>query len=177
MLTPRRAPGPRGRPITGSLGAFRRDPIRFLSGCARDYGDIARFTIGRQELFFVNHPDLIRDVLGNTPPQLRKGRGLERAKRLLGEGLLTSEDEFHRRQRRLLQPAFHRKRVGRAPAAHHASAAPWAAYDRRATRAVTRAEHSVLLTSWPDTCKASLPSRCNECTYRGQSFLRRRISG
>ncbi len=111
MLTTRRAPGPKGRLITGSLRPFRRDPIRFLSECARDYGDIARFKIGPQELFFVNHPDLIQDVLVTHHRNFVKGRGLERAKRLLGEGLLTSEGEFHRRQRRLIQPAFHRKRV------------------------------------------------------------------
>lgn len=78
---------------------------------ARDYGDIAHYKIGPQHLFFFNHPDLIRDVLITNQKNFHKSRGLERAKRLLGNGLLTSEGEFHLRQRRLAQPAFHRQRI------------------------------------------------------------------
>jgi cytochrome P450 len=78
---------------------------------ARDYGDIAHYKIGPQHLFFFNHPDLIRDVLVTNQKNFHKSRGLERARRLLGNGLLTSEDEFHLRQRRLAQPAFHRQRI------------------------------------------------------------------
>ena len=74
----------------------------------------------------LNHPDLIRDVLVTHNRNFRKGRGLERAKRLLGEGLLTSEGELHRRQRRLAQPAFHRDRV----AAYGAVMAAYAARSR-----------------------------------------------
>jgi cytochrome P450 len=59
----------------------------------------------------VNHPDYIKDVLVTNQPSFHKGLVLQRAKRLLGEGLLTSEDEVHRRQRRLAQPAFHRSRI------------------------------------------------------------------
>ena len=78
---------------------------------ARDYGDIAYYKIGPQHLFLFNHPDLIGDVLVTNQKNFHKSRGLERAKRLLGNGLLTSEDEFHLRQRRLAQPAFHRQRI------------------------------------------------------------------
>ena len=78
---------------------------------ARDYGDIAHYKIGPQHLFFINDPELIRDVLVTNQKNFHKSRGLERAKRLLGNGLLTSEDEFHLRQRRLAQPAFHRQRI------------------------------------------------------------------
>jgi cytochrome P450 len=79
--------------------------------CARDYGDVAHFKIGSQELFFLNHPDYIKDVLVTNHRNFIKSRALRRAKRLLGEGLLTSEGEFHQRQRRLVQPAFHRRRI------------------------------------------------------------------
>src|SRR5205085_1161060 len=58
-----------------------------------------------------SHPDDVRDLLVTNDRLFVKGRGLERAKRLLGEGLLTSEGDDHRRQRRLAQPAFHRARV------------------------------------------------------------------
>jgi cytochrome P450 len=80
-------------------------------GLARDYGDIVYFKLGPQEIYFLNNPDCIRDVLVTNSRNFTKSRSLELAKRLLGEGLLTSEGEFHRRQRRLAQPAFHRQRI------------------------------------------------------------------
>jgi cytochrome P450 len=91
--------------------ALRRDPLTFLMNLAREYGDISYFTLGPQKVFFINHPDYIRDVLVTHNRNFMKGRGLQRAKKLLGEGLLTSEAEFHLRQRRLAQPAFHRQRI------------------------------------------------------------------
>ena len=77
----------------------------------REHGDIAHWRIGPQNLYLFSHPDLIRDVLVTHQKNFHKSRGLERARRLLGNGLLTSEDEFHLRQRRLAQPAFHRARI------------------------------------------------------------------
>jgi cytochrome P450 len=62
-------------------------------------------------MFFVNHPQYVRDILVTNNRNFAKGRGLERTKRLLGNGLLTSEGELHLRQRRLMQPAFHRDRI------------------------------------------------------------------
>ena len=106
-----RPPGPRNFiPGLWYVG-FRRDPIRFFMRLARQYGDIVYFHVGPQRVFLLNHPDLIRDVLVTHDSNFVKGRGLERAKLLLGEGLLTSEGELHRRQRRLMQPAFHRLRL------------------------------------------------------------------
>ncbi len=107
-LTP---PGPPGKPLVGHLFPFRRDPIDFLMRLAREYGDIAYFKLGSQEIFLLSHPDLIKNVLTVDHRNFIKGRGLQWAKRLLGEGLLTSEGEFHRRQRRIAQPAFHRQRI------------------------------------------------------------------
>ena len=104
-------PGPRRRiPLAGLL-AYRRGPLPFFQNLARQYGDISYFKLGPQEAFFLNHPDLIKDVLVTNSQNFMKGLALQRAKRLLGEGLLTSEGEFHRRQRRLAQPAFHRARI------------------------------------------------------------------
>jgi cytochrome P450 len=104
-------PGPkRGLPFS-SLLAYRRGPLPYFQNLAIRYGDISYFTIGPQPAFFLNHPDLIKDVLVTQHHNFMKGLVLQRAKRLLGEGLLTSEGDFHKRQRRLAQPAFHRQRV------------------------------------------------------------------
>ncbi|HWP42122.1 MAG TPA: cytochrome P450 [Blastocatellia bacterium] len=110
-------PGPKGKPVVGSLPEFRRDPLNFLLGLAREHGDVALFKLGPQEVYFINHPDYIRDVLVTHNRNFIKSRGLQMAKRFLGEGLLTSEGEFHRRQRRLAQPAFHRQRINQYAAA------------------------------------------------------------
>jgi len=62
-------------------------------------------------MFLANHPDYIREVLVTQNSNYVKGRALQRAKRLLGQGLLTSEGDLHRRQRLLVQPAFHLQRI------------------------------------------------------------------
>jgi cytochrome P450 len=67
--------------------------------------------MGGQHMFLVNHPDYVREVLVTNNSNFVKGRALQRAKRLLGQGLLTSEGELHRLQRLLVQPAFHRQRI------------------------------------------------------------------
>lgn len=104
-------PGPRRYFPGQHLLMLRRDVLGTLTGLARDYGDVARITIGPQDLIVVSHPELIRQVLITDARRYAKGRGLERTKRLLGSGLLTSEGDFHLRQRRLAQPAFHKERI------------------------------------------------------------------
>ena len=92
---------------------MQRDPIAFLSGLARDYGDVVHFTFGPQHLYFFAHPEAVREILVVRARSFQKGRALQRSKIILGEGLLTSEGELHKRQRRLAQPAFHHARIGR----------------------------------------------------------------
>ena len=104
-------PGPRRIIPLSGLFAYRKGPLPFFQNLAAQYGDISYFRLGPQEAFFFNHPDYIKDVLVTNHQNFHKGLALQRAKRLLGEGLLTSEGEFHRRQRRLAQPAFHRARI------------------------------------------------------------------
>ncbi|MBI4908037.1 MAG: cytochrome P450 [Acidobacteria bacterium] len=104
-------PGPKGTPIIGVLRPFLRNQMDFLMRIAREHGELAYFRLGNQDVIFVNDPNLIQDVLVNQHASMRKSRVLERAKVLLGEGLLTSDGEFHLRQRRLVQPAFHRDRL------------------------------------------------------------------
>jgi len=104
------APGPRFVLPWSALRRMRRDPLAFLTEVAA-YGPVAHFRIGRQEVFLLSDPDAIEDVLVTRAGQFAKGRALERAKRTLGEGLLTSEGAVHLRQRRLMQPAFHKARI------------------------------------------------------------------
>ncbi|MEA2239289.1 MAG: hypothetical protein QOC81_4013 [Thermoanaerobaculia bacterium] len=113
ISTPTLPPGPRSVIPFRYLRVLQRDPIPFLSGVAREYGDAAQFFVGPQQIFLFNHPDLIRELLVTQHRAFHKSRVLQRSKIIFGEGLLTSEEEFHRRQRRLAQPAFHRERIAR----------------------------------------------------------------
>jgi cytochrome P450 len=106
-------PGPTSWIPGGHFLAFRRDPLTFFTHTARTYGDVARFSFGSQVVYLVSHPDLIEDVLVTSAKKFQKGIALQRAKRLLGEGLLTSEGQLHLRQRRTIQPLFHRQQVQR----------------------------------------------------------------
>lgn len=101
----------KGRPLLGALPQFRRNPPEFLLDIQRRLGDLVHFKLGPQQMYEVAHPDAIRDILVTNQSNFTKSRMLQRAKVLLGEGLLTSEGEFHTRQRRLVQPAFHRERL------------------------------------------------------------------
>lgn len=105
------APGPKSKAPGDQLMAISRDPLKFLMKVAKDYPDVAHFKLGPQHTFLLSHPDHIQNVLVAHDWNFLKGRGLQRAKKVLGKGLLTSEGNFHRRQRRLSQPAFHRQRI------------------------------------------------------------------
>ncbi|MDQ6786350.1 MAG: cytochrome P450 [Acidobacteriota bacterium] len=94
----------------GHFLQFRRNPTAFLQKMSR-LGDVTTFNVGGQTAFFVNHPEFVRDLLVTSNHKFIKGRALQRAKKLLGTGLLTSEKDFHLRQRRMIQPAFHRQRI------------------------------------------------------------------
>ena len=87
-------------------------PIGFFTRSSDEFGDSVHYRVSpRTHVFFFRHPDQVKEVLVTHQHSFAKGRGLEWAKQFLGEGLLTSEGEFHRRQRRLSQPAFHRQRI------------------------------------------------------------------
>lgn len=99
-------PGPRGTPGVGSFVPFRWSPNEFLARTARRYGDITTFTAGRSRFYLLADPGSIKDVLVTHADRFVKGRLVERARRFLGEGLITSEGAFHRGQRRMIQPTF-----------------------------------------------------------------------
>jgi cytochrome P450 len=94
-----------------ALQRLRTDPMGLLVEMATSCGDVARARVGRFTFFLLSHPDDVRDVLVVNQSRFEKGEVLEGARRLLGQGLLTSEGELHRRQRRLIQPVFHHQRL------------------------------------------------------------------
>ncbi len=102
-------------PLSGpsALYAMRRDSLSFFTRLAAEHGDFVRFRLGDHphDLFFLNHPDYIRDVLVTQDRRFTKWFYVERIKEVLGEGLFVSEGAFHMRQRRLSQPFFHRERI------------------------------------------------------------------
>lgn len=106
-----RPPGPKNPPIIGHLASFRRHPANFLMKLHREFGDRVHFRMGPIPAFFFNDPEWIKDILVTRQGSFTKSRLLQRARILLGEGLLTSEGSFHLRQRRMVQPAFHRDRL------------------------------------------------------------------
>jgi cytochrome P450 len=105
-------PGPKGWPVVGMALILRRDPLAGMRAIAREYGDIVRFHVIGQERILLNHPDWINQVLVIQHNKFHKSELTRRIMvRMLGQGLLISEGEFWRRQRRLAQPAFHRSRL------------------------------------------------------------------
>jgi cytochrome P450 len=88
-----------------------RDPVGALARMAAEYGDVSRFRWGPHHEYFLNHPDLVEQVLVTEQRSFMKGQALQETKRILGQGLLTSEGDLHLRQRRLMQPLFHRRQI------------------------------------------------------------------
>lgn len=104
-------PGPRGRPLTGNLLDYTRDHLVFLTRCAREYGDVVGLRFVNVPVYLLNHPDHVEYVLVRNNRNFIKSRGERISLGFLGNGLLTSEGSFWRRQRRLAQPAFYRERI------------------------------------------------------------------
>jgi len=109
VTTTVRPPGP-DLSRFAALRAFRKDPLGLLERLAI-YGDVARIDVPGSAAFLLNHPELVHEVLVGEHRSFHKGPTIQAAKMLLGESLLTSEGETHRRRRRLIQPMFHHERI------------------------------------------------------------------
>ncbi|HET9478711.1 MAG TPA: cytochrome P450 [Pyrinomonadaceae bacterium] len=106
-------PGPKGKLITGVMREFNRDTLGFITRLHRDYGDVVRSRFLYVYAHFLYNPADIEALLTTNARSYRKAQSLRSPffHRLVGNGLVTSEGGFWRRQRRLAQPAFHRQRI------------------------------------------------------------------
>jgi len=104
-------PGPKGLPIVGNVFEPRGNAIGYFTRCFRDYGDIVFVRFLGVPMCLVNRPDCIESVLVTQNNNFEKSKDYRALRRVLGNGLLTSEGEFWRRQRKLVQPAFHQVRI------------------------------------------------------------------
>jgi cytochrome P450 len=98
-------------PILGMLPAIRRDPVGVFTQAARRFGDVVYFRIGPRRGYLITNPDDVRHVLQDNARNYHKSPLYAKLRMFLGNGLLTSEDDFWLRQRRIAQPAFHRQRM------------------------------------------------------------------
>jgi cytochrome P450 len=112
-VAPEKAPpGPKRHFLLGNLPEFGRDVLGFFTDCAERYGDIVSLRLGKWPALLLNHPDLVEYVLlGNSRNFIKHSFFFRHVTDLFGSGLLTNEGSPWLRQRRLMQPAFHRERV------------------------------------------------------------------
>jgi cytochrome P450 len=105
--------GPKGGRVMGNMREFNRDTLGFIERCAREFGDVVLTRFLYVPAYFLFHPEHIEYVLVTGAKNFVKPMSLRSPffLRLVGNGLVTSDGEFWRRQRRLAQPAFHRDRV------------------------------------------------------------------
>jgi cytochrome P450 len=111
-LAPIRPPGPKGHPLLGVLPELRRDSLGFLKRTFAQYGDVAAYRLGPLRSHLLAHPDALKHVLQEHVKRYTKDHvSYQLVRRVVGDGLLTSQGEHWLRQRRLAQPAFHRQRI------------------------------------------------------------------
>ncbi len=134
---PGKVPGPKGRFLLGSLIEVSGDWLGFYNRCAEEYGDVVRVHLAHVPVYLLAHPRDIETVLAANAANFTKSADYRALARVLGKGLLTSEGDFWKRQRSLIQPAFHRQNI--------------LAYATVMTRAAGR-----MLDSWPEKCERNI---------------------
>lgn len=147
LTSPLQTSGPNGNRFFGpTVTESRRYPLEFMNRLAREYGDVCAFRVGFERIFFVNHPDYVREILVNHYGNFIKGGRKKKSKRFLGEGLLLSEGDVHRQRRRIDQQAFHRQRIAAYGAEMVASA----------ERCSSRWQDGQVLDVWPEMLRTAL---------------------
>jgi cytochrome P450 len=106
MATVKRPPVPKGHFLIGNAWQLYQDPFGYVLRWAREYGDVFRPRTGPMFHYVFNNPRDIEEILRGNHRNFRKDKGTRLLSGFLGEGLVTSEGELWRRQRRLAQPAF-----------------------------------------------------------------------
>lgn len=105
-------PGPARNWPAGDFAAMRENGAGHLLGLVKRYGDVVRFYLGPQPVVVVRRPEHVRQVLVEKAKHYSKEtRGFQKLALILGQGLVTSEGELWRKQRRIMQPSFHRKEI------------------------------------------------------------------
>lgn len=101
-------PGPDGRPVVGNTFSYASDPLAFIRRVSDEYGPVATYRVGGEQMYQVSSPEYVKQVLVENNEHYVKGDLFQNALRpVLGNGLLTSEGGFWRDQRHTMQPAFH----------------------------------------------------------------------
>lgn len=105
-------PSTKGWPLVGSLPRLLRDPLRFLEEARDRYGDIYELNLGLNRIVILNHPRHAQHIFRDNAANYRKGGAMwDTLRVMLGNGLVVSEGDYWLRQRRMIQPHFHRQRI------------------------------------------------------------------
>src|ERR671919_2038829 len=104
-------PGPRGLPFLGVMPEMVSDMLGLFTNTTREYGGIAQFKLLNKNYLLVTNPDYVKYILQDNYKNYIRGRSVETGRVLLGNGLPLIDGDFWLRERRMLQPAFHRERL------------------------------------------------------------------
>jgi cytochrome P450 len=106
-----RPPGPKSRGIIGNFPMGSEDPLGLFTRWSREFGDIFHYRVLNRHIYFLNHPDLIKEVLVTHHQNFIKGEAVRFNRRIFGDGLVANEGAPWAQQRRIIQPAFHRESI------------------------------------------------------------------